>query len=145
MKHATSVTINGTTFSIGDKISLYHFGLRTTGVIDDIDTDGECNSQLRVKIPLDRTETAFLTWWVYDWDIISNDTPPKEAPVSFWCKKVVLYRETPVTIKREVYGTGTEPYAEGFDDKGRYYKFRLDELEKLAKPIEGVVKHGRNK
>lgn len=72
-------------------------------------------------------------------------TTMNKEPVTFWCGKVILYRETPVTIKREVYGTGTEPYAEGFDDEGRYYKFRLDELEKLAKPIEGIVKHGRNK
>lgn len=145
MKHATSVTINGTTFSLGDKISFYHFKVRTTGIIDEIDADGEWGAHLGVKIPLDSTETDFFTWWVYDRDIISNDTPPKDTPVTFWCGKVVLYRETPVTIKREVYETGTEPYAEGFDDEGRYYKFRLDELEKLAKPIEGIVKHGRNK
>ena len=65
------------------------------------------------------------------------------TPVSFWCGRVVLYRETPVTIKREVYGTGIEPFAEGYDAEGRYYKFRLDSLRRLDNAIEGVVTDGR--
>lgn len=71
--------------------------------------------------------------------------PDEKIPLKLWCDKVVLYRETPVTIKCEVYSTSERPYAEGFDEEGRYYKFPLDELHRLSKPIEGVVKHGRNK
>lgn len=65
------------------------------------------------------------------------------TPVSFWCGRVILYRETPVTIKREVYGTGIEPFPEGYDAEGRYYKFRLDSLRRLDRAIEGVVTDGR--
>lgn len=65
------------------------------------------------------------------------------TPVSFWCDKVVLYRETPVTIKREVYSISEKPYAEGYDAEGRYYKFRLDSLRRLDNAIEGVVTDGR--
>ena len=145
LKHTTSITIDDITFYRVDKIKFNNFGKTTTGIVIDIDPEGAFGSHLRVAYPIDTSNNNRFAVWITDESIISNDTPPKDTPVTFWCGKVVLYRETPVTIKREVYGTGTEPYAEGFDDEGRYYKFRLDELEKLAKPIEGIVKHGRNK
>ena len=66
-----------------------------------------------------------------------------KPPVTFWCGKTVLVREMPVTIRREVYSTKEEPYAEAYDAEGRYYKLRLDSIRKLDKPIEGVVVHGR--
>lgn len=71
----------------------------------------------------------------------STETPP----VSFWAGKTVLCRETPVTIRREVYCTYDVPFAEGYDAEGRYYKFRLEDLALCEKVIEGVVKRGRNK
>ena len=66
-----------------------------------------------------------------------------KEPVSYWCGKTVLVRETPVTIRKECFSTKEEPYAEAYDAKGRYYKLRLDSIRKLDKPIEGVVVHGR--
>lgn len=152
IKPTESIVLRGLTFSIGDRVRYARKKGVYSGIITMIDATGLNGSHLFV-----REEGGTMCYWVHDeWIIIpdnptvtifklKNNPPPKDSPVTFWCGKVVLYRETPVTIKREVYGTGTEPYAEGFDDEGRYYKFRLDELEKLAKPIEGIVKHGRNK
>lgn len=66
--------------------------------------------------------------------------------VSFWAGKTVLVREVPVTIGREVYCTSEEPYAEGYDMAGHYYKLPLAGMRLLDFPVEGIfVKESERK
>lgn len=145
-----SVVVRGLTFSIGDRVRYTRGKGIYAGVINAIDPLGVNGSHLYVN----EDGTKKLSWIHDNWIIIpenptltifklKNNPPQKNTPVSFWCDKVVLYRETPVTIKREVYFTSEKPYAEGYDAEGRYYKFRLDSLRRLDNAIEGVVTDGR--
>jgi hypothetical protein len=62
----------------------------------------------------------------------------RQTGVSFWAGKTVLVREVPVTIGREVYCTSEEPYAEGYDMAGHYYKLPIAGLRLLDFPVDGI-------
>lgn len=130
-----SIVINGLTYSVGDRVTYLRSGRIYDGSVEMIDHHGVNGSHLYVI-----EDFSMGLFWIRDKCIFPPDDVGEE-----WIGKTVLCRETPVRISaiicdRSVY------CAEGYDAENHYYKFPLDTLRKLDRPIEGVViKHGRTR